>query len=91
MEFQYEVKANVALHYHTGRWQSDAEAKSAQELLSRIPGLNLIDIGTDPRFGRHCTSLSGIAELVPGQKVLDVGSGVGGPVRRMASKYGPAV
>ena len=55
LEFQYQVKANVALHYHTGRWLSDAEAKSAQELLSRIPGLNLIDIGTDPRFGRHCT------------------------------------
>ena len=36
-------------------------------------------------------SLSGIAELVPGQKVIDVGSGVGGPARRMASKYGPAV
>ena len=36
-------------------------------------------------------SLSEIAKLVPGKKVLDVGSGVGGPARRMASKYGPAV
>ena len=36
-------------------------------------------------------SLSEIAELVPGKKVLDVGSGVGGPARRMASKYGPTV
>ena len=55
LEFRNEVKANVALHYHTGRPQSDAEARSAQELLSRIPGVNLIDVGTDPRFSRHCT------------------------------------
>ncbi len=36
-------------------------------------------------------SLSEIAELLAGKKVLDVGSGVGGPARRMASRYGPAV
>lgn len=55
LDFRHEVKANVALHYHTGRPQSDVEARSAQKLLSQIPGLNLIDIGSDARFGRHCT------------------------------------
>jgi heterodisulfide reductase subunit D len=55
LEFKHEVKASVALHYHTGRPQSDIEAQSARRLLSCIPGLNLVDVGTDPRFGRHCT------------------------------------
>lgn len=36
-------------------------------------------------------SLAAMARIAPGQKVLDVGSGVGGPARRMASKYGALV
>jgi len=55
LDFRHQVKANVALHYHTGRAQSDLEARSAEKLLSCVPGLNLIDLGTDARFGRHCT------------------------------------
>ena len=55
LNFAHEVKAKVALHYHTGRAQSDTEAQAAQRLLSAIPGLELVDLGTDPRFGRHCT------------------------------------
>lgn len=54
LEFKYPVEANVALHYHTGRATSDAEAVAAQKLLSKIPGINLVDLGTDVRFGRHC-------------------------------------
>lgn len=36
-------------------------------------------------------SLCEMAGLQPGHKVLDVGSGIGGPARRMASRYGASV
>jgi ubiquinone/menaquinone biosynthesis C-methylase UbiE len=36
-------------------------------------------------------ALANMAKLVPGQTVLDVGAGVGGPARRMASTYGVSV
>ncbi|MCI0847116.1 MAG: (Fe-S)-binding protein [Chloroflexi bacterium] len=55
LDFKPQPETTVALHYHTGRPQSDAEAQSAQLLLSKLPGVTLIDIGTDNRFGRHCT------------------------------------
>ncbi len=55
LDFQPQQETTVALHYHTGRPQSDAEAQSALTLLGRLPGVTLRDIGADPRFGRHCT------------------------------------
>jgi len=55
LEFQPQPETTVALHYHTGRPQSDAEARSAHTLLSKLPGVTVIDVGTDARFGRHCT------------------------------------
>jgi hypothetical protein len=55
LDFKPQPETTVALHYHTGRAQSDAEARSAQILLSKLPGVTLIDLGTDARFGRHCT------------------------------------
>ena len=55
LDFQPQPETTVALHYHTGRPQSDAEAQSALALLSLLPGVTVVDIGTDGRFGRHCT------------------------------------
>ena len=55
LDFKPQPETTVALHYHTGREQGDAEAKCAKTLLSSLPGVNLIDVGTDVRFGRHCT------------------------------------
>ena len=55
LDFKPQPETTVALHYHTGREQGDAEAESAKLLLSKLPGVNLIDVGTDVRFGRHCT------------------------------------
>jgi len=55
LDFKPQPETTVAMHYHTGREQGDAEAESAKTLLSRLPGVNLIDVGTDVRFGRHCT------------------------------------
>ena len=55
LEFRPQPETTVALHYHTGRPQSDAEAQSALTLLRQLPGVTVRDIGADPRFGRHCT------------------------------------
>jgi len=55
LDFKPQPEVTVALHYHTGREQGDAEAESAKTLLSKLPGVNLIEVGTDVRFGRHCT------------------------------------
>jgi hypothetical protein len=55
LDFQPQPETTVALHYHTGRSQSDAEAQSAITLLSKLLGVTVVDIGTDERFGRHCT------------------------------------
>ena len=55
LDFRPQPETTVALHYHTGRPQSDAEAQSALTLLSKLPGATVLDIGTDDRFGRHCT------------------------------------
>ncbi len=55
LSFRQQTEQKVALHYHTGRPQSDEEARCAMKLLSMVPGVELMDIGTDPRLGRHCT------------------------------------
>jgi hypothetical protein len=44
----------VALHYHTGRLQTDEEAQCGSKLLSMIPGVSLVDLGADLRLGRQC-------------------------------------
>ncbi|MDA0264151.1 MAG: heterodisulfide reductase-related iron-sulfur binding cluster [Chloroflexi bacterium] len=55
LDLKPQPETTVALHYHTGREQSDAEADSAKLLLSKLPGVTVVDVGTDARFGRHCT------------------------------------
>lgn len=44
----------VALHYHTGRPQTQREATAAVRLLMAVPGLDLVELGTDPRLSRQC-------------------------------------
>jgi Fe-S oxidoreductase len=55
LQFQPQPEAKVSLHYHTGRPQSDEEARCAFKLLSALPGLDVVDLGTDTRLARHCT------------------------------------
>lgn len=66
LPFQQRVEANVAVHYHTGRPQTDEEARCALELLSNVPGVNLLDQGTDARLGRSCSEQSR-NQLGPGE------------------------
>ena len=58
LPFQQPVDAKVSLHYHTGRSQSDEEARCAAKLLSIVPGVDLWDQGADVRLGRSCTEQS---------------------------------
>jgi len=55
LDFKPQPEAKVSLHYHTGREHSDIEAQSALKLLSLLPGIEVTDIGSDPRLSRHCT------------------------------------
>ena len=55
LDLRPQPETIVSLHYHTGRPQSDAEARSALTLLRALPGVTVVDIGSDERFGRHCT------------------------------------
>ena len=55
LDFQPQSPTKVSLHYHTGRAQSDAEAQSAIKLLNLLPGVEFVDVGSDPRLSRQCT------------------------------------
>jgi len=49
------VPKRVALHYHSREPASERQAASARRLLQAVPGLELVEVGTDPRLGRQCT------------------------------------
>ena len=55
LDFRPQPETTLSLHYHTGRPQSEAEARSALTLLSKLPGVTALDLGSDERYGRHCT------------------------------------
>ncbi|MEE9278179.1 MAG: heterodisulfide reductase-related iron-sulfur binding cluster [Dehalococcoidia bacterium] len=52
----------VALHYHANRPQRLREAEAARTLLSAVPGLEYIEIGSDADFGTICSPQQGIGE-----------------------------
>ena len=54
MDFQPQPPVKLSLHYHTGREQTDEEARCTYQLLSALPGVSLVDLGADPRLGRQC-------------------------------------
>ena len=55
LDLKPQPPQKVALHYHTGGEQTDDETKAAWTLLSALPGIELVDIGTDVRWERRCT------------------------------------
>ncbi len=55
LDLKPQEPTKVALHYHTGGQQTDEEARCAWELLSALPGVELVDIGADLRWQRRCT------------------------------------
>ena len=66
LNLQETAAAKVALHYHTGNPQTDAEARSAAKLLSAVPGVDLLDLGAVPKLDRQCT-LRGREQLDDGE------------------------
>src|SRR5438309_1888281 len=55
MEFTHRVDASVALHYHSQSEPRLREGAAGRRLLEAVPGLRLVDVGSEPRFGRLCT------------------------------------
>ena len=55
LDLKPQPPQKVALHYHTGGEQTDQEAQATWQLLSALPGIELVDIGTDTRWQRRCT------------------------------------
>lgn len=47
----------VALHYHCGTADSEQQAISTKAVLTAVPGLELVDIGSTPEWGRQCTGI----------------------------------
>ena len=56
LKFVREVPGKVAMHYHTANDTRKAEAEAARKLFEALPGVEYVDIGSDERFGRHCTA-----------------------------------
>jgi Fe-S oxidoreductase len=54
-EFRSEVRQRVTLHYHSNRERRLQEARAAGTLLSRVPGLDYVEIGSDARLDRSCS------------------------------------
>src|SRR5262249_58125267 len=44
-----------ALHYHSQSEPRKHEGAAGRRLLEAVPGLSLVDVGSEPRLGRLCT------------------------------------
>ena len=55
IEFTHRVDQAVALHYHSQSEPRRREGAAGRRLLEAVPGLRLVDVGSEPRFGRLCT------------------------------------
>ena len=55
IRFTARVNATVALHYHNVNEPRRSEGLAERRLLEAVPGLRVVDIEPDPRFGRSCT------------------------------------
>ena len=53
-----QPKQKVALHYHSAHPRRLQEARAAEQLLSAIPGVKYVDIGTDERLEKACSPSS---------------------------------
>jgi len=55
IRFTGRANATVALHYHNVSEPRRSEGLAGRRLLEAVPGLRVVDIEPDPRFGRSCT------------------------------------
>jgi Fe-S oxidoreductase len=55
LTFTQRVDARVALHYHVQNEARRREGEAGRKLLAAVPGIQLVDVEPEPRFGRLCT------------------------------------
>ena len=55
MVFSHEVPTRVTLHYHATNEARRREGEAGRRLLEAVPGLRVVEIEPEPRFGRSCT------------------------------------
>jgi SAM-dependent methyltransferase len=83
----------------TGYWEREGLERAILDALAAagkdIGALTVADLGLTDHFhggGKNATErLARLAGLRPGQRVLDVGGGIGGPARTLATEYGCTV
>jgi len=56
ISFAHRVDQAVALHYHSQSEPRKREGAACRRLLEAVPGLRLVDVGSEPRLGRLCTA-----------------------------------
>lgn len=56
VEWRQEVPLRVVLHAHYGSEDSDRETAFARDILSRVPGLELLELADAPELGAHCSA-----------------------------------
>jgi len=58
MNFTVAQPVTIAIHSHSGFAEQTSDGNDACELLSRIPGLTVVDMPTMDSLGRHCSDSS---------------------------------
>jgi Fe-S oxidoreductase len=58
MNFTVAQPVTIAIHSHSGFAEQSADGSDARELLSRIPGLTVVDMPSMESLGRHCSDSS---------------------------------
>ena len=56
--FTERVDATVALHYHRETEPREREGLAGRRLLAAVPGITMVDLEPDARWGRTCTRLA---------------------------------
>jgi SAM-dependent methyltransferase len=90
-----ESTQNSALSYYEGPDLTDVLQNALVQAGLDPQALNVDDLAPLDEFhalGRAASSaLAELAEVQPGERVLDVGAGIGGPARFLAARYGAQV
>jgi MPBQ/MSBQ methyltransferase len=90
-----ESTQNAALSYYEGPDLTDVLQDALVQAGLDPVALNVDDLAPLDEFhalGRAASSaLAELAEVQPGERVLDVGAGIGGPARFLAARYGAQV
>jgi Fe-S oxidoreductase len=64
-DFKVELPpTKVAMHTHTGSPQQDLDARATRQLLSAIPGVEVVDVPAMTELGFHCAS-SEVVKMPP--------------------------